>query len=648
MDMTEQESYDSLMAKYIAAVNTNAILSAALESIRKGHHDPMPTRQLYAIGSDVQKVDSWWQDYYTSNDTRHKQIAAEALNAAGGSIHLAEQRIVTPMTNALEKMVTPYISQEHFDRAFPDVVVNHRDLKKSITKSVTDLMESAKGYAKSAHDDGRHGLEESCATELNRREMIKAISSLREAVIKDHEDVLCARIKAADDASASQDYMLDSDDCISVIRGTWKGPMQNDKPERPQDPPAGSGGWKQHAIEMEHQRDHYRERAQTMHEHQQGQVWYWQNDGQDDLKSMVNSLPVVIRADQLQALLAGEVASHYYPSEWIKFLHYPDCWDTAAYPTLQSAIHEALAWSGCSTCKAQAHVECATQPQAQGFCDGCGIPVGDVHMSTCPTKEWPARVQPQARGEVVSGFSLAAIGRKHWGNPIPQEWYKAARELLEVARHQATEPQSQDEVNALREALVYVAHAGHSTKQHMLPTGVMLLDNDGVVVRVPDGPQVWGGRVPDYEKKRLTSCAKATEPQAISDYAQAAIALNDAWLHHTGCEPSESVLAQAIDRAANLLLGVGHSDDDGFARYFSCYQGCGIEMITRERFETTPAEYRFKLYTKPQGDSIPTAAQLMNAAGHASARGHVAGTSNWAAAAQAYLLWNASQEASTQ
>lgn len=43
-------------------------------------------------------------------------------------------------------------------------------------------------------------------------------------------EALCARIKAADDAAADNDYMLDSDDCISVLRGTWQGPMLNDRP----------------------------------------------------------------------------------------------------------------------------------------------------------------------------------------------------------------------------------------------------------------------------------------------------------------------------------------------------------------------------------------------------------------------------------
>jgi hypothetical protein len=41
----------------------------------------------------------------------------------------------------------------------------------------------------------------------------------------------CALIKAADDAAADNDYMLDSNDCISVIRGTWKSPLANDFPK---------------------------------------------------------------------------------------------------------------------------------------------------------------------------------------------------------------------------------------------------------------------------------------------------------------------------------------------------------------------------------------------------------------------------------
>lgn len=37
-------------------------------------------------------------------------------------------------------------------------------------------------------------------------------------------DRICAAIKAEDDHCAGGDYMLDSDDCIKVVRGTWTRP----------------------------------------------------------------------------------------------------------------------------------------------------------------------------------------------------------------------------------------------------------------------------------------------------------------------------------------------------------------------------------------------------------------------------------------
>jgi hypothetical protein len=52
------------------------------------------------------------------------------------------------------------------------------------------------------------------------------------------------------------------------------------------------------------------------------------------------------------------------PVAWAKFLHYPECWDTAAYPTLHDAIHEALAWSGCSVCTPPAQPEPVQEPVA--------------------------------------------------------------------------------------------------------------------------------------------------------------------------------------------------------------------------------------------------------------------------------------------
>ena len=56
--------------------------------------------------------------------------------------------------------------------------------------------------------------------------------------------------------------------------------------------------------EVERERDYYKSRAQTMYEHQEGEAWYWQGDGEDHPESWVNSLPVVIRADQLRELMA--------------------------------------------------------------------------------------------------------------------------------------------------------------------------------------------------------------------------------------------------------------------------------------------------------------------------------------------------------
>lgn len=55
---------------------------------------------------------------------------------------------------------------------------------------------------------------------------------------------------------------------------------------------------------LERERDYWRTRARAMLDHAEGTCWYWMGDGEDHLESLVNSLPVVIRADQLRELLA--------------------------------------------------------------------------------------------------------------------------------------------------------------------------------------------------------------------------------------------------------------------------------------------------------------------------------------------------------
>lgn len=59
--------------------------------------------------------------------------------------------------------------------------------------------------------------------------------ALRVAAFTEEEIIerMCARIKAADDAAADSGYMLDSNDCIAVLRGTWQGPLANDCPPKP-------------------------------------------------------------------------------------------------------------------------------------------------------------------------------------------------------------------------------------------------------------------------------------------------------------------------------------------------------------------------------------------------------------------------------
>lgn len=87
---------------------------------------------------------------------------------------------------------------------------------------------------------------------------------------------------------------------------------------------AGSGGWMDHADRMERESDYWRHRAQTMSKHQQGHCWYWQGDGGDHLESMVNSLPVVIRADQLSELITAATSKDaQMPIDMV--LHCPRC-----------------------------------------------------------------------------------------------------------------------------------------------------------------------------------------------------------------------------------------------------------------------------------------------------------------------------------
>ena len=66
----------------------------------------------------------------------------------------------------------------------------------------------------------------------------------------------------------------------------------------------------------------------------------------------------------IRAALAAPATAPEFPADWAQMIHYPECWDTAAYPELRDAIHEALAWSGCSVCKP------ATAPERKPMHEG--------------------------------------------------------------------------------------------------------------------------------------------------------------------------------------------------------------------------------------------------------------------------------------
>ena len=74
-----------------------------------------------------------------------------------------------------------------------------------------------------------HAISSADLTVRTVHEALKAAAFTEEEII----ERMCARIKAADDAAADNGYMLDSNDCIAVLRGTWTSPMAMDMPQVP-------------------------------------------------------------------------------------------------------------------------------------------------------------------------------------------------------------------------------------------------------------------------------------------------------------------------------------------------------------------------------------------------------------------------------
>lgn len=63
-----------------------------------------------------------------------------------------------------------------------------------------------------------------------------------DAAVEAERERICAAIKAEDDHCADGDYMMDSDDCIKVVRGAWQRPDWNGSNALAQGPGGSSPG----------------------------------------------------------------------------------------------------------------------------------------------------------------------------------------------------------------------------------------------------------------------------------------------------------------------------------------------------------------------------------------------------------------------
>ena len=84
----------------------------------------------------------------------------------------------------------------------------------------------------------------------------------------------------------------------------------------------------------------------------------------------------------IRAALEAPATAPEFPADWAQMIHYPECWDTAAYPELRDAIHEALAWSGCSVCKP------ATAPAWHVAPTVPGLWLNSVFMKVEDVEQW--------------------------------------------------------------------------------------------------------------------------------------------------------------------------------------------------------------------------------------------------------------------
>ena len=128
--------------------------------------------------------------------------------------------------------------------------------------------------------------------------------------------------------------------------------------------------------------------------------------------------------EHLRAALAAPATAPEFNPDWARMIHYPECWDTAAYPELSDAIHEVLAWSGCSACKP------ATAPSCTEECKTCvgtgAVNTGgfdwDAEFGPCPdcsttapaaATPWPKEIQPDGSVNGVDPTDMQSPSRQN-------------------------------------------------------------------------------------------------------------------------------------------------------------------------------------------------------------------------------------------
>ncbi|MFJ9531227.1 hypothetical protein [Herbaspirillum sp. NPDC101396] len=145
--------------------------------------------------------------------------------------------------------------------------------------------------------------------------------------------------------------------------------------------------------------------------------------------------------DIVRFALGQEMVEQSWPRDahWIEtnllasVLHYPACWDTAAYPSLASAI-KAI---GAFKCSDAQHADAATNQEAKpvaGYKDVASISVDEVRIA----------FEHEARKQGHADFARAQTSQRYKSDELQDIWQITKRTVSNLAGHDlAAAPQEQ-------------------------------------------------------------------------------------------------------------------------------------------------------------------------------------------------------------